>query len=269
MHTTRTDHILLSIPVALLATACVAADDPAPVECRVGSIVRGDVRSDSGDGLYRLAGVTKLKGNLYIDGADADELDQLGCLQSIEGDLVVVHTPALADAAPFAALTDVWGGITIASNANLTTLSGLESLQLVGTVAIINNPLLQDLSGLDALTVATGIEVSGNRSLADFSGLAGLERTGWLTITRNDVLPAVHLPNLRLVAEDVYIATNPGLESLSMPQLMTVGGELSVLWNPWLSQCDIDRITEQLADNGYVGDVFIAGNDEAQRCGTN
>jgi hypothetical protein len=89
-------------------------------------------------------------------------------------------------------------GLLIISDADITNLSGLSSIESVAGFEIVNNPLLQNLDGLENLTTLrdgfTIFSISDNVSLESISGLSGI--TGSLS----------HVINIR---------NNPVLQSLN------------------------------------------------------
>lgn len=123
------------------------------------------------------SGCTQLVEGLEITGNDITNLNGLGGITSISGELVIHDSPLLT----------TLGGLNVTSIAGLrienlplvTNLVGLEGLTGIGLVAI-NCPALADLSGLENVT-SIGLYIE-NTAITDFTDLTSLTSLGYIQV---------------------------------------------------------------------------------------
>lgn len=172
--------------------------------------------------------LTETEGDLIIQGDDIDNLNGLGVLTSVGGDL--------------------WIGNNINGNPNLTDISGLENLTSVGGgLYIVNNAILTDLSGLgkastngltNITTVGGDLWIAQNASLTDLTGLESITSIGGsFSIYSNPVLSALS-----------------GLDNIDPVSII----DLFIFQNDLLSLCEIESVCASLTNPN--GAVVVSGN---------
>ncbi|GAB5536272.1 MAG: hypothetical protein Rubg2KO_25210 [Rubricoccaceae bacterium] len=194
-----------------------------------------------------------ISGNLFVRGSDFTDLAGLSELTSVDGDVSIEDSPALASLAGLEALAAIGGNLEIGSvgvggNDALTTLDGLGGLTSVGgSVFIYDNLGLTTLDGLESLgAIGDGLFIGGNDALVTLDGLQGLTtvpgdlsvgvsifRTDGTFDGDNPALASLEgLANLTSVGGALDIQRNISLESLDgLASLQTVGGDLSITQN--------------------------------------
>jgi len=185
-------------------------DDGQPLEC--GTMTRpGHLVIESEADLAELDGVRAIEGELQIDSTSFTNLDFLGCIEEVGGEL------------------------TIFGNAQLTDLSGLDRLQRVGDSFIFSeNTAVPELAGLGALTEIGGIVevdgvpqsrgsliIQGNHAMTGISGFTSLTTIrGALNIRDNDALEHIDgLRGLRTLGTQFAVTQNPSLCISSVNQV--------------------------------------------------
>jgi len=211
-------------------------------------------------------GCTEIKGDVIISDyfpENITNLNGLGVLNSIRGDLKIIVNPVLTSLAGLEGLTSIDSTLTISNNIGLLTLTGLEGLTSIGgDLTLIDNDALTNLSGLAGLTsIGRNIYLSDNNSLTSLTGLEGLTSInsnlnisnhislitltglegltsigGKLNITSNDFLISLTgLEGLSFIA-DLYLHDNSDLTSLTgLEGLTSIGGHFSIVSNDALT----------------------------------
>ena len=129
--------------------------------------------------------------NVTVSGNNITNLDSLGGITSIQGDLYINSNPALENLAGLSGLESVGGYLNIHNNNILTSLEGMEALSYVGSgFNISSNDVLASFAGLEGLTSIGGdLSISHNDALASLAGLENLTFIGgYLSIYSNPVL---------------------------------------------------------------------------------
>jgi hypothetical protein len=203
-------------------------------ELRCVQVVTGDLRISGVDSLAPLASLVHVQGDLLIAGnPDLTTLSGLDQLTRVDGDLDIRSNPALSSLDGLAALEQVGGSLDVAFLASLEELTGLESLERVGDdLSIMANAALTRLAALESLgTVGGNFQLIDNESLAsadlgrDWS--EGPVIAGTITVLHNDNLEelvhfgalASQAPGCSLGHEDLWVASNPQLRSITLPSL--------------------------------------------------
>lgn len=145
---------------------------------------------------------------------------ELSELTNIGGALTITNngatTVGLAD------LTQVQS-VEISSNPALTTVSGLRTTLILGSVTFRANPKLSTIGSMSSLTqIAGNLVVDDNDSLTDLVGLtSSMQRiSGTVTITNNQVLAGLgQLSHLQQIGSTVSITNNPTLSSCKAVEL--------------------------------------------------
>lgn len=151
------------------------------------------------DDLAALDGVRVIEGELQINRTSFTDLDFLGCIEEVQGEL------------------------TIFGNAELTDLSGLDRLQRLGAGFVFSeNQGPTELDGLGALTEIGGsMVIQGNHTMTGISGMTSLATIGGaLNIRDNDALEHIDgLRGLRTLGTQFAVTHNPSLCISSVNQV--------------------------------------------------
>jgi hypothetical protein len=235
----------------------ILAGGPCPKVCY------SDITLTSQAEVDAFPGCGQVTGTILITGADIINLDSLYTLQRIDGSLVIVDNPMLADISGLSALTHVGGngygaypGLHITNNPQLTSLDGLNRLTTNGGILIIqNNARLENIDGLSSLAKVgapypsgTSVVLTQNPVLKNIHGFRSITYLGGdLSITYNDSLKDLHgLDSLTHVGGSeggsLEIANNQSLESLhGLDALESLEGRatwLDIEHNPKLLNLD-------------------------------
>ena len=124
-------------------------------------------------------------------GLEVSDLSPLNTLETVGGDLSIYQT-ALSSIAVFSTLTHLKGDLSVAQNADLTSITGFSNLERVdGALKLQNNTALSDCTPLALLlggedgaqdAVSGSIAISGNgegcSSVAEILSDAGKDGSG-------------------------------------------------------------------------------------------
>lgn len=113
-------------------------------------------------------GCTTFSG-ITISGPDIVNLDSLGSIVVVLGDVRIQNNPMLTSIEGLTGLFQIQGSIAIDSNAMLTNLKGLQGLTLLSAgLSITNNPLLNDIQAISNVRPdgITSISLQHNPKLA-------------------------------------------------------------------------------------------------------
>jgi hypothetical protein len=211
-------------------------------------------------------GCTDLMGDVHIEGENISNLNGLGVVTSIEGDLKIKYCKKLTSLTGFENLISIGGDLYIFSNDSLTVLSGLESLTSIGSFLNINsNQSLINLTGLNNLSIVGGyLVINKNHAMTTLSGLENLYSIdgslyiGWYESAGNNSLTNLSgLDNLFNIGENFHIAQNNSLLSLSgLDNLNFIGGYLKISANESLS--DLSGFNSLSSIAGYL---MVYSND--------
>lgn len=170
------------------------------------------------------------------------------------GGLVASDNPALV-ALSFPALRDVLyqGGIDIAGNASLESVSLPALTGAGGGVSVRVNPVLTELD-LPLLQAASTLDLNGLDSLSSFHAPA-LSYLNGCSVTVNAALTTLELPRLAQAVGGCNVTTNASLQAIRLPLLVSVG-PLSVVQNDTLTDIEAPQLLE------LWGDLLVMGNDQ-------
>ena len=206
-------------------------------------------------------------------------------LERIGGGLSLDESSFIAAIRGFSELEEIGGGVSI-QEITITTIEAFDDLETIGGDMTIAGTELEELGGFDDLEEISGTlwlshmslqRLSGFRSLHSVGGdlvLTSLGALGQLeAFTDLDViggdLEVSHtgelrdldaINDLRHIGGSLRLERNDGLEAIGLPELETVGGDLSIQLNPWLPTCDAEELWADLVDNGFTGSKVIDGN---------
>ncbi|MGB0893499.1 MAG: hypothetical protein ACPGUD_03765 [Parashewanella sp.] len=160
--------------------------------------------------------------------------------------------------------------LTISDNPNLSSLSGLRYVGILGLLKVNNNPKLLDLTGLNNLTeirpfstfsslVENNLEIIGNEALQSLNGLDALVKVhGHLVVQNNPHLTSIMgLVSLKRIGKMLIIRDNFQLINLKqLPNKLKLGEGFAVIDNQSLQTMDdVDFV----ADGSNIK-VYIVGN---------
>jgi UDP-3-O-[3-hydroxymyristoyl] glucosamine N-acyltransferase len=216
---------------------------------------------------------TEITGNMVIGGfsnTDITDISGLSNLTSIAGYLQIFTNPGLTIMTGLENITSIGGYLFIGSNDGLTSLAGLDNITSIGGfLDIRTNASLTSLTGLDNLSsIGGGLSISDNTGLTSLTGLDNITSIGgFLAISNNAGLTSIMgLENITSISGDLLIFDNAGLTSLAGLENLdaTTINDLSIVSNPQLSTCAIERICDYLGLAMNTAD--ISGN--ATGCAT-
>ncbi len=260
-------------------------------------------------GLQRARVVMLLAITICACGGCSSTTDRTSCTTpTIAGDLVLTDDTAVGNAA---CIREV-GGDVLAENATLTmmelasleTVGGSIRVDQAGALTGIRLPALQTIDGdlvvqiafqLSELSVPSLTSVGGEIHLVDHRlavlDFASLTSAGGINV-KTLRCSSFELLLLSAVAGDLALSDNGGaLLSFAVPQLQTLGGGLSIMFNSGLQDldglaaltrvdgdfavqynsvlptCAANALRDQLLVAGGIGGtVTISGNDDTGTC---
>ena len=223
--------------------------------------------------LNGLGNVTSIEGGLTIKSHQhLEELTGINNLEYIGGSLLIHNNHALSSLNGLQGLINVGGYIWFYWNDVLPGFNGLNGLTTVGGDFYFNcydNDILNDLTGLgslthiggdfglsgdflsfsgaEALTTIGGIFGFSSDKLINLNGLGNLTSTGGLNILDCGLIENLNgLQNLTEVNGPVKIKNNVNLNDISGLENIDCSliTELKIIWNPNLTQCNIQSFCE-------------------------
>jgi hypothetical protein len=179
-------------------------DGSAPLDCSIAtSTWSGHLVIESEADLAKLDGIRTIEGELQIDKTGLTNLDVLGCIEEVGGELTIFGNAELIDVTGLGALTRVGDSFILSENTALPELVGIDALTQVGGSTIIQgNVAMTGLSGLTSLaTIVGAINFRSNDSLEHIDGLGALRTVGsQLAITQN---PSLCISSVNRVGEGI------------------------------------------------------------------
>ena len=122
--------------------------------------------------------------------------------------------------------TLIKGDVDIQEQPSLEIID-LPELQIVcGHILIIENDNLQSLN-LPQLKMVENIQINGHLALQRINLSKIQTVAGDLGISMNNILPDITLSQLKMVIGRMIVRSNYGLTMLNLPNLQTIGGEMS------------------------------------------
>jgi len=173
---------------------------------------------------------TVINGNLNIDGNlntgdnQITNLNGLSTVQTVIGQVNIVHNPYLTGLNGLSSLKNVGGNFWIADNASLTTFNNaFPALETVGTLYVGFHPNLTSIGQFNALTSVTwGLVIENNPMLTNLNGFSNITTVGnTLNITNNATLASISgLQNINApTLHNLIIKDNPVLSVCNLPNL--------------------------------------------------
>ena len=194
-------------------------------------------------------GCSEIEGNVMITGSEIENLDGLGGVTSIMGNLQIKSNDILRELTGLQNLEYLGGDLGIEQNDVLVNLHGLENLAnlngdlIIGDIVLgqypysTGNPLITSLAGLNNLTTIQGtLKLCGNYSLTSLSGLenlaiiggnlqvGGIEFVYGFTFGNPLLANFSGLAHLSAIGGGLFIAGNSNLANLSgLDSLLSIG----------------------------------------------
>jgi|GEM_PF-5261063 len=199
-----------------------------------------------------------VQGNVTVDGNDtAGDLAPLASAWCVTGTLTVTGT-ALTNLSGLSTLLTVGNSLTVQSNAQLTSLTGLQALTRSVSIKIVANMGLSNLQGLSGVKTLSSLEVVGNNGLTTLDGLAPVDIVSSVNLTGNghlvevDALSGIQgkMSGYLTIQNEASITDLSGLSNVT-----EVGGALRVF--------NADALTDLTGLNGIWragGELLVAQN---------
>jgi hypothetical protein len=184
------------------------ADGPAG-ECGTATHA-GHIVIEGTDDLAVLEGVREIEGELQLNRTPFSNIDFLGCIERVGGELTIFGNAQLIDLSGLDRLEHVGAGFIFSENAGPTELAGLGALtEVEGSVVIQGNPSLTAVSGLQSLaTIGGALNIRDNDLLENIDGLRGLRTLGTqFAVTHN---PSLCISSVNVVGAGITDPAVPG-----------------------------------------------------------
>lgn len=224
----------LSLGCAAHPVRAEAPRSPSPVACEGGTVA-------SSSDAARLSGCTAVEGDLRITGSDLWDLTALSTLRSVSGTLTIAENAHLKSLEGLEHLSRA-GAVIVTGNPELRTLRGLEGLTRVRSLEIRKNGI-HSTAGLEGLRAVRHIVIEDNHKLLSLAGLRTLERAHTVRIERNPLLCAQFglLGNLTQVEQELLVKSNYGLSAAEVARLQARVRSLSAL----VGKASADKATDR------------------------
>lgn len=186
-------------------------------------------------------------------------LTDLGALEveHVANEIIIMDTQ-LEHLDGLAALRSVSGGFLIQGNSALVDMSGLDGLEVAGTLHLKNNAQLERLPELPALSRLYGLMLYDNPRLSELSELPALFQD-FLRPGVRDQLTERDLLAWR--PDYIEIVNNPELQQLTMPSGWLSGSHVVVRGNAKLAAVDFSQLRSidvlSIEDNPLLADVEL------------
>jgi len=196
------------------------------------TIIEGDIeiKGDSITNLDGLGSLTAVGGNLRIDSCKAlSNLNGLANLGSV-GVLTLIELPQITSLGSLSNLTTLFG-LSLFQLPQITNLNGLENITVFGGVlALVRLPQLTNLNGLENITAVEGLIISDLPLVTNLDGLANITSVGvgqFVIATLPQLTSFSSLENLMTIGGDIALSNLPQILSLNILENITaVEGQL-------------------------------------------
>jgi len=148
----------------------------------------------------------------------------------------------------------------VVNNPNLSTLEGLQNIEIARNIEIRNNDALVSLQGLESLTEVTRFEIISNPALESLHGLNSLNTiSDRFLLNQNPQLEDLtSLTELRTVGGTLFISQNESLTNLAGLDFINTIGNLEITFNANLALCAVESICNHLTSGGPAA---VGGNE--------
>jgi len=183
--------------------------------------------------LLPLMNIDTVYGNLTIQSTDLDNLDGLGNIEFIGGDLTLLDVSGFPSSAGFDNLNFIGGDFILEDCDELTTLEGFDNLTTIGGQFMIeDNDLINETATFSSLTNIGGdLYFEDNEALKINEGFNNLESIGGaLLIESND--EDFYFDNLESIGDNLEIKDCPHLKTLNtFDNLFSINGHIEITNN--------------------------------------
>ncbi|MFM9948742.1 MAG: T9SS type A sorting domain-containing protein [Saprospiraceae bacterium] len=196
-----------------------------------------------------------VEGDVVIQGSSINNLNGLSQITAINGSLDITGTVQFDSLAGLENLVSIGGNLQIKNTIGLQSLKGLNNLEFIGgDLFIAPISFIPDLSGLNSL-VTIGGSFRIYRSLGSFEGLESLTTIAGSFLIggangadySSDLIDLSGLASLSYIGGDLRLENNADLVSLAGLGILTVGGDVSLWYNPLLSHCAVTTICNYIS----------------------
>ena len=277
--------LVFSVCVALFSIALACDREEGTPSCDDELVWDDDFIASEAEDLEALSAYRQVAGDLTLTGT-LQRVTELGCLEQVDG-FLYLSQGELVDLRGLGNLSEL-GSLYVSQMPNLTSFEGLEGVRTLDslTVQLSGVESFQGLSGLETVrgrvhfhesqfqtmsglgtvrTIGGGLTVNGFMTPLALEGLGGLESIGGnLDVQQNAGLTSMSgLAQLQSVGGELRVVNNVSLTQLQLPELVSLGGTLSIRSNESLPNCQALAIQEQLLDAGWTGESAIGSNSTA------
>jgi hypothetical protein len=172
-------------------------------------------------------------------------------MKNIEGNLIVSDNPIITELRTDA-LSSIDGQLAVT---NVRTLSTLASPKL----SQVTDLILDDLPNLSQLGIdvqnATTIFIGRNRLLQNITFHTQAVDQNFTIASNSNNLASISLPDLLIVGGPLNIACNTGLSNLSLPSLNSIGGTMNILGNTPLNALVLPVLHEIVSGATLLGNA--------------
>ncbi len=183
--------------------------------------ITGDLELDGSqseiESLWPLISLIQVDGRLVINETLLTDLRGMNSLQAVGGSVILNNNNSLLSLSGISNITEIGGSLGIYSNDSLTELGPRRLAEIKQDLRIWRNHSLLNLTGLESVEiVGSSLIIEENESLITLEGVDGLKSIGQdLKVEENESLISLNgLDNLNFVGEFIYIFLNESLTSL-------------------------------------------------------
>lgn len=258
---------ILGISLLLFLVAC--GEDPTPVDtedlgCTAATSDRDCaaedisllIRSKAEIEEFCTLGCNTIQGITFHGLEDVETLDGFGNLEKILGSLYIHFLNGPTSFSGFNNINE-FRGIEFANSSTIQEITGFNGLEETwGAVSIFANRELERVEIFDGLKThgeaateqaLNGIDFKDNPNLVEVAGFTELQEAFALRFVNNATLESIDTFDKLENVSTLVFRDNPELTSLpDFPALRRMEGNLVVVNNPQIRQCDVDRLLAQL-----------------------
>jgi hypothetical protein len=224
--------------------------------------VRGTLEIADNDALVDLTGLGSFVQTTGLGIRDNDALTTLSGLGRFWGqtsDLTVdiANNPLLADVTALENVQGTVRGLTFMNNASLRAVALNSELSIVTSGLVVrNNAVLESFTAPGLTHVDSALQIDSNPLLTTLDLGAPVSVGGLFLMNNGALRDTAAFAEVRLVSNLVLIESNGVLESVRLPELQEVGGDIRIDANPALVGFDLGALRSaesiQLRYNGLL-----------------
>jgi hypothetical protein len=220
-----------------------------------------DIVLNTDDDILELQLADCVPETIIVSGGGVTNLTGLSTLRQV-GRLEIRFCPNLTVLTGLQDLTRV-DNFIITGNGVLPTLPNFNDFEQIGHLTIVGNTGLTDIGRFPISNLAS-LTLEGNEDLISYAGLETLSTVnGDVTLSANlQVTDFTGLENLSSIGGNLTIEDNNSLFSLAGLNVTSVAGDLTILTNPSLSECDVADFVLTVD----VGGATVANGNMSDLC---